>query len=389
MRINKRFYVIALITVLLFIAWIIFFDELLLSLWVSLFVIIILSWVISKNSLKEVQVSRFSRKNSLEIGDSFDERLEIKNISKIPKFWIEINDHSELLAKISSRIITGLGANKLNTYSSTVILNKRGFYLLGPSELVSGDPFGFFTCSKTFQFKNSLVVYPKISKLRNFPILPADKSGGSALQLQTTQPTPQAAGVREYSPGDPLSRVHWPTTVKRDKLMVKEFDEDSQSSVWILLDAQRGIYVHQNEHIETAFDRNYFSVKKSKEYILPQDSFEYAVSIAASITKYFLERNLTVGFACAGKSVSILPPEKGNRQLNKILEKLAIVKDQGVTPLKQLAEKQAKNIIKGSALILLTAFSDQPDDLILEQMRRRGLHVLMIILDNQYIYPKK
>ena len=64
--------------------------------------------------------------------------------------------------------------------------------------------------------------------------------------LQTTHPTPQAAGVREYSPGDPLSRVHWPTTVRRDKLMVKEFDEDSQSSVWLLLDAQKGKYFRAN-----------------------------------------------------------------------------------------------------------------------------------------------
>ncbi|MDP2965727.1 MAG: DUF58 domain-containing protein [Pelolinea sp.] len=382
MRINNRFYVIALISIVLFIFWIIFFDELLLSLWIELLLVIIFSWVTSNNSLKDIQVNRFSRKKILEIGKTFDERLEIKNNSKIPKFWLEIQDHSELLAKISSRVITGLGTNKISLFSSTVVLNKRGFYFLGPTELISGDPFGLFTCSKIFQHKNSLIVYPKISKLHRFPLLPADKTGGAALRLQTTHTTPQAAGVREYFPGDPLNRVHWPMTVKRDKLMVKEFDDDTQSSVWILLDAQRGKYARQDEIIEPAIDRNYVSIRKTNQFLLPKDSFEYAVSIAASITKYFLERNLTVGFACASESAYILPPEKGHRQLNKIFERLATIKDKGSLPFEQLIEKQVKNISKGSALILITTYLDQPNEIIMEMLHRKGFQVLSVILEN-------
>lgn len=92
--------------------------------------IIVFSWITSSNSLKEVYVNRFSRKKFLEIGDIFDERLEIRNNSKIPKFWIEINDRSEFLSKIGSRVITGLGANEVSVFQSTVILNKRVFTYL-------------------------------------------------------------------------------------------------------------------------------------------------------------------------------------------------------------------------------------------------------------------
>lgn len=383
MRINKRFYVIALITFLLFLAWIAFSDELLLSLWVGFLLVIIISWFISINSLTEIQVGRFSRKKILEIGDTFEERLEIKNNSKITKFWIEIKDHSKLLASISSRVITGLGANNISAFTSVVRLNKRGFFLLGPTELISGDPFGLFNCSRLFLHKNSLTVYPKIDKLYRFPSLPADKSGGEAMHLQSPYPTPQAAGVREYSPGDPLSRVHWPTTIKHDKLMVKEFDEDTQSSVWILMDAEKGKYVRQPAAIEPAIDRNFISVRKTKEYLLPCDSFEYAVSIAASITKYYLGRDLMVGFACASKDAFILPSEKGHRQLNKILEKLAIVEDKGVTPFELLIEKQVNNISKGSALILISSFDDLPNENIMKKLRRRGFQVVTVILNNK------
>jgi uncharacterized protein (DUF58 family) len=86
MRINNRFYAVAVIAALLFILWLIFFDILLLSLWIGFLLVIIFSWIISNNSLKDIGVKRFSRKNLLEIGAIFDERLEIKNNSKITKF---------------------------------------------------------------------------------------------------------------------------------------------------------------------------------------------------------------------------------------------------------------------------------------------------------------
>jgi len=354
----------------------------LLSLWIGLIAVIIFSWFVSKNSLIKIDVNRFSRKKILEIGKIFDERLEIKNNSKLPKYWIEISDRSELLEKINSRVVTGLGVNKVSIFQSTVVLNKRGFFPLGPTELISGDPFGLFTTSRIFQTKNYLLVYPKVSKLHRFPLLPADMTGSASLMLQTTHPTPQAAGVREYSPGDPLSRVHWPTTIRRDKLMVKEFDEDTQSSVWLLLDAQKGKYFRMMQEVVPAYDRNYVSITKTKEFSLPRDSFEYAVSIAASIAKYFLEKNLTVGFACSGENVSILPPEKGHRQLNKILESLATVRDIGATPLEHLIEKQSRNISKGSAIILITASKGQTHEILMETLRRKGYHVLTVVLDN-------
>lgn len=382
MRINPRFYIIAVTAVIIFSAWLFLFDKLLFNIWFGLFLVILFSWLSCKYSLQEIQVSRYSRKKILEVGEIFDERLEIMNGSKFKKFWIEVRDRSELMAKISSRVITSLGPKAVAIFPSTVILNKRGFYLLGPTELISGDPFGLFTSSKLFHFKNNLVVYPKISVLRNFPLLPSDKTGGTSLHLQTKHPTPQAAGVREYSPGDPLSRVHWPTTLRKEKLMVKEFDDDSQAGLWLLLDAQKGIYIHQDGIRDTAIDRNYISAKKIKEFVLPRNSFEYAVSIAASISKYFLARNLAVGFASAGVSVTSLPPEKGHRQFNKIMEKLAIIKDFGTTPFRQLIERQAKNIAKGCAIILITSTSDQPNEIMMNVLNLKGFHPFTILVDN-------
>ncbi len=319
----------------------------------------------------------------LEIGNTFDERLEIRNNSNNTKYWFEIIDRSDLLNKINSRVVTGLGAKKINVFQSTAVLNKRGFFTLGPTEVVSGDPFGFFTTSKVFQSKNHLLVYPKVYKLIKFPLLPAELTGNASLMTQTTHPTPQAAGVRDYSPGDPLSRVHWLTTVRRDKMMVKEFDEDSQSSIWLMLDAQKDKYFREMLEVEPVFDRNYLSIRKTKEYTLERDSFEYAVSITASIAKYFLEKNLAVGFACSSEKVTLLPPEKGHRQLNKFYEILANVCDIGTTPLEQLVEKQIKNIGKGSTIIIITASKGKSHEILMEILRRKSFRVLTVYIENE------
>ncbi len=382
MRINKRFYIFLTTAIFLFVMWLVFSDDLLLSLWMGMIAVIIFSWLISRNSVINVDLVRFSKKKNLEIGSIFEERLEIKNNSKSLKYWIEILDRSELLEKVNSRVITGLGSKKVAIFQSTVVLNKRGFFPLGPTELISGDPFGLFNISRTIHSKNHLLVYPRISELNRFPLLPADIAGSTSLMQHTTHPTPQAAGVREYTPGDPLSRVHWPTTVRRNKLMVKEFDEDSQSSVWLILDAQKGKYYREKQDIEPVSDRNYISMIRAKKYRLPQDSFEYAVSITASLANYSIKKNFPVGFACVGDKASVLTPDKGHRQLNKILETLATVLDKGTIPLEQLIEKQAKNISSGSALILITPTSEQSQDIYIEILRRKGFHVMKILLDN-------
>jgi hypothetical protein len=40
--------------------------------------------------------------------------------------------------------------------------------------------------------------------------------GGKAIRRKSIDITPHASGVREYVPGDPMKRIHWPTSVRRE-----------------------------------------------------------------------------------------------------------------------------------------------------------------------------
>ena len=94
--------------------------------------------------------------------------------------------------------------------------------------------------------------------------------------------TPHASGVREYVPGDPMKRIHWPSTARRGQLIVKEFEQDPQAEVWFFLDAQYTI------HSEKPYDAPELSVEawmfdRRPKFELPPSTLEYAISITASL----------------------------------------------------------------------------------------------------------
>ena len=344
--------------------------------------VLLYSYAAATQSLKGISIVRRSRIRNQEIGGIFEEHFTIENTSRLPKLWLEVIDHSELSREINSRVIYGLESHRVHLFSSTLILNKRGFYMLGPTELISCDPFGVFTTRREFPHEDELMVFPKIFPLRGFPLISADKTGSENLRLQTTHTTPQAAGVREYFPGDPLNRVHWPVTVKHNRLMVKEFDEETQSSVWVFLDARSEVHIHTQAPAPAAFDRNLSPLRRRTNYELPDDGFEYAVSLSASVTNHYVSKNRYVGFATNAERAQIIPADKGQRQMTKMLEGLAAVSDNGKLPLPQLLEKQIRNIPKGSSLILITPVLDKNLEVLLESFKRRGYSSLVFLINN-------
>lgn len=57
-------------------------------------------------------------------------------------------------------------------------------------------------------------------------------------------------------------------------------------------------------------------------------------------------------------------------------------------PFERLVEKQSKNISKGSAIILITAYIVRIHESFIELLRRRGFHVLTVFLDNASFFQK-
>ncbi len=113
---------------------------------------------------------------------------------------------------------------------------RRGVYEEGSVSLSCGAPFGLVRSRKTRHIRTPLTVVPRWVELSSFPILEPSSSPSEVLHERArTGAGEEYLGVREYRPGDPLRAVHWRTTARAGKLIVREYQQEISSTVGLVL----------------------------------------------------------------------------------------------------------------------------------------------------------
>lgn len=344
------------------------------------FFLIVGNYFLSRLALKGIEVDRVARVHRASVGDVFEETFDVRNRSRMPHLWLEVRDEGVLPGARGSRVLSLIGAGRTRSYVSRNRLVARGVFPLGPTRLSSGDLFGFFPVAAELPAQAYLTVYPQVVELHLLPQLPGYMPGGEALRRRTHQITPNASTVREYSHGDPLSRIHWASTARRDRLMVKEFELDPLAEVWIFLDAEYASQAHLDYTLETDAGSVMFQ-RIGAPQLLPATE-EYAASIAASLAKYYLQAGRSVGLVSAAKAHDVLPADRGARQLGKIMETLALLHADGDTPFIGLVIQYARTLPRGSTLIMVTPSISRDVLFATDQVRRLGLRPIVILLDS-------
>ncbi|RME91344.1 MAG: DUF58 domain-containing protein [Anaerolineae bacterium] len=342
--------------------------------------LIVSSWLWTRLTLRAMRLTRRARTLRARVGDIFQENFEIHNTGRLPCLWLEVRNESPLRTATGSRLLTRIGGRQRRSYTVRTWLLQRGRYPLGPTRIQTGDPFGLFRAEKRIPATQSLTVLPASIPLQRFMEPPGLLPGGRITRRKALDVTPHAAGVREYIPGDPMKRIHWPTTARRGRLMVKEFEQDPQAEVWLILDAQARVHAARpDESPPTLWDGWFFGTRPRVH--LPPSTMEYAVTIAASLAQYFVRQKRAVGLITAGRVHTVLPAERSERQIGKILETLAFVQAEGDLPLSSLIAAQAGQLPQGSSAILITP-STQSDLLVtVDELQRRQLRPVVILLD--------
>ena len=359
-----------------------FYQSIPFRLVVLLSLLLIVTWVWTYLSNRALIVERSARVLRQQVGQVFEERFVVKNRSRLGVLWLEVLDESPIPGKEGSRVLSNLGGRRERSYVTRTILIRRGAFRLGPTKLRSGDPFGLFSYTKIFPEKNTLLVLPMMVDIERFPAPAGFLPGGRALRQRTPEVTPYAASVREYAPGDPLNRIHWKTTARRDQFMVKEFEQDPLADVWVFVDAQADVNIGGDEESLQQKEKDPFWIwTKRTKVTLPAETFEYAVSTAASIANYFIRHGRAVGMASAGRGLAVLQAERGERQLSKILETLAFIKCDGKLPLLGLVEGQAPHLSRGSTVVLITASSQTDVEVAVDELMRRDIRPIVVLIE--------
>lgn len=343
--------------------------------------LILLAWLLTTFSLRGIKVERRARSQRGSVGDIFEEHFEIYNTSRIPKLWLEINNGTNIPNATGSRILTFLRGRQKRIYTARTWLTSRGGFLLGPTTITSGDPFGIFRVSQILPAKSSLVVLPLLFHVNEFLSPPGLLPGGKAIRRKSIDVTPHASGVREYIPGDPMKRIHWPTSIRRDQLMVKEFEQDPQSEVWLFLDTHKGVHFARPHEETESYPIDDLLLLRRRQAKLQPSSLEYAVSITASLAHYFIAQRRAVGLVTASyRSYKVITAERSERQEAKILEELAFLQAESTYTLPGLVTAQMGQLPQGSSAILVTPMIWTELLIAVDSLQRRNLRPVVVLL---------
>jgi len=346
--------------------------------------LIAIAWLMTFLSLRGLRVERQARNQRGSVGDIFEEHFEVNNASFLPKLWVEVANESPIPHTAGSRVLTLLRGRQKRSYTARTWLTTRGGFRLGPTRVTSGDPFGIFRVTRLIPARKTLIVLPMQFSMEQFVSPPGLLPGGRAIRRKSMDITPHASGVREYVTGDPMKRIHWPTSIRRGQLMVKEFEQDPQAEVWLFLDT------HRNAHVAKPLDDlgappidDLFLLRRHKMK-LPPSTIEYSVTIAASLAHYFLEQRRSVGLVTASeREYSIIPAERSERQEAKILEALAFIQPESTYTLPSLVTAQMGQLPQGSSAILITPMIWPELLLAVDSLQRRRLRPVVVLLMSQ------
>jgi uncharacterized protein (DUF58 family) len=350
-------------------------------------VMILLSLFWAWTGVGWLRFSRQTRVRRAQVGRPLEERLSVRNTGRLPKLWLEVSDESSLPGHHAGFVVSNLAPRSDRGWSVRTTCQERGRFTLGPVALTSGDPFGLFRVSRKIPATTTVVVYPATVDVRAFPLPVGYLPGGDALRRRTHYVTTNASGVRDYAPGDGFNRIHWPSTARRDRLIVKEFELDPLSDVWVVVDMHRDVHhdagtPEWRRHIQEMDSLPPWS-RRPRRLELPPSTEEYTVTAAASIAQYFLRQDRALGLAAVGQRREVIQADRGERQLTKVLETLAVLRARGEFPLHEVLTAEAMSLPRGTTLVIVSSSVDMRWAVVARHLDRSGLQVVSVLVDPQ------
>lgn len=212
------------------------------------------SWLFGKLAFRKLEYGcRFSIEEAHE-GDSIYLVESVYNKKIFPVPWLKVDIHSSrwldfagtcsVVHQDSRRVTSSfvLKGYQKTTRRWKVKCLKRGVFTTENVTLVSGDLLNLNTVSIPVKVDAGIIVYPEIIELEDM-FVPVDYLQSENIIRRWIIDDPFIiSGAREYQPGDPVKRVHWPATAREGRLMIRKNDYTSQLGITILLNMQSKLY---------------------------------------------------------------------------------------------------------------------------------------------------
>ena len=189
-------------------------------------------WILRR---PRVEASRVVAPERIRVGRPARSRLTISNTGRgrtAGGLALEQFGESQLPVEVPS-----LEPGESITIETELPTDRRGVFRVGPLDVTRADPFGLVRSGDPDEDITNLYVHPSIHQLEPFPTgVARDLEGpevGKALQGGVTFHT-----LRDYVRGDDLRQVHWRSSARHGKMMVRHNVDTHQPRSLVILDTR-------------------------------------------------------------------------------------------------------------------------------------------------------
>jgi uncharacterized protein (DUF58 family) len=170
------------------------------------------------------------------------------------------------------------------------------------------------------------------------------------------------SGLRQYLPSDDASRIDWKNSAGKTDLFVKQYEEELDMDIYIILDASQTMTFGTADKLKS----------------------EYSAIVAAALAYASVDAGINVGLGIYGEDNRIITPSGGTDQYDRFLDELTDLENYGGKfNLEDALNDTIGQIKENTALFLISDFlevegEDWKSKLTLCNMRFR--HVMSIMV---------
>ena len=170
------------------------------------------------------------------------------------------------------------------------------------------------------------------------------------------------AEYREYVPGDPLRHVDWTVLARTDRVVIRQYEQETNLRATIFLDCSRSL-----------------DFKSASKFT----KFQYACYTAAALVYLLGHQQDAAGLVthCQGQTRHF-PPRSSAMAVREMLLHIESLKPQGESNLSKIYHDMAEQLPRRSLVILLTDLYENPEELAraLRHFRHRRHEVILLHL---------
>lgn len=303
-------------------------------------------------------------KNSVVEGEEVKVSIIIENKKRMPIFFMLVKE--ELPYEVFNKNYKNITQYSIGGYERikktyAIPIAHRGVYLLRKIEMVVGDMFGFFTTDKEIDNYLEIVAYPKVVNIIKLKFDSTSHQGDAVIKRWIYKDPLYIKGIREYNVEDRMKDIHWKSSLKMSKLMVKEYDYTSEREFITIINVQ---------------------CHKTHWRYINKEAVDRAIKVTVSITDTALKEGIRVSAWTNANIISYSNDIKSTtipcNSLKDVLELCARMDYMPQNSFSDFLNKHIKYFKPNNTYVIISSFFTEEDQNIIFFLRNKGINLKII-----------